>query len=490
MADLKEILAGLSCGCPVPSLEIAGAVSDNRRISRGDLFVAFKGLHFDARTLIPDAARRGAAAVVYESGDGFTAEECGIPLIPVSDLDSCEADIASRVYGRPSDELSLVGVTGTNGKSTVTHLIAEWSQALNVKTGVMGTLGTGFYPDLIPSPNTTLRPLDLERTLREMADRGARAVSMEVSSHGLAQGRVRNLSFSYGGFTNLSRDHLDFHKTMDNYREAKFGLFKMLPESHAVINYGDAAGREFLNRLPGALAFCTEPVSGYRGRIIFAEKISCHQKGITVWVNGSYGRAVLSVPLIGLFNAENLLCALGIMLARGFVLADLERTVGCLRPVRGRMECFRKPGKPVLVVDYAHTPDGLEKAISGLRAHGFKRIITVCGCGGDRDKGKRPIMGKIASLHSDRVFFTDDNPRTEDHLEILKMMVAGVPENTDYKIITDRENAIREAFAAAAPEDAVLVAGKGHEDYQIVGTVKHHYSDRETAVKILEGLSK
>lgn len=490
MADLKDILAGLSDGCPVPSLDITGAVSDNRKISRGNLFVAFKGLHFDARTLIPDAERRGAAAVVYESGDGFSAEPCGIPLIPVRNLDICEADIASRVYSQPSKDLSLIGITGTNGKSTVTHMIAEWSQSLNVKTGVMGTLGTGFYPDLTPSPNTTLRPLDLERTLREMTLEGARAVSMEVSSHGLAQGRVRNLYFSYGGFTNLSRDHLDFHKTMDNYREAKFQLFKMIPESHAVINYGDPAGKEFLSRLSGALAFCTEPVPGYRGRMIYAEEISCHPEGITVWVNGSYGRAVLSVPLIGLFNAENLLCALGVMLARGFVMADLERTVGCLRPVRGRMECFRKPGKPVLVVDYAHTPDGLEKAISGLRAHGFKRIITVCGCGGDRDQGKRPIMGKIACLNSDRVFFTDDNPRTEDHLEILRMMVAGVPADAGYKIITDRESAIREAFAVAEPEDAVLVAGKGHEDYQIIGTVKHHYSDRETAAKILEGMSK
>ena len=487
MADLKEILKGIADDFPVPSREIIGAVSDNRKIAGGELFAAFRGLHFDARTLIPDAVKRGAAAVVYEADDGFVPESAEVPLIPVRHLDSYEADIASRVYGRPSGDISLIGITGTNGKSTITHLIAAWSQALGSKTGVMGTLGTGFYPDLKPSPNTTLRPLDLERTLREMVSAGARAVAMEVSSHGLAQGRVRNLSFSAGGFTNLSRDHLDFHKTMENYREAKFELFKMLPEEMAVINAGDETGREFLRRLPGALAFSRDEVPGFSGRLVFAEDVSCHAGGITVRVNGSYGRAELTVPLLGLFNAENLLCALGIMLVRGFSLADLERTANCLRPVMGRMECFRKEGKPVFIVDYAHTPDGLEKAIQGLRAHGFNRIITVCGCGGDRDQGKRPIMGKIACLYSDKVFFTDDNPRTEDHLEILKMMVAGVPENAVYQIIPDRESAIREAYAAAEPGDAVLVAGKGHEDYQIIGTVKHHYSDRETAVKILEG---
>ncbi len=482
MKSFKKILNDIAYDGP--DVPLGGITSDTRTISEGSLFVAFKGLHFDARNSIPEAVKKGAKAVIYEdTGDGFTVAEPEVPCVAVKNLPYLEADLASSFYEVPSEKLALIGITGTNGKSTTTHLIAEWATALGKKTGVLGTLGTGFYPNLTPSPNTTLRPLALEKILSDMKDAGAEAAAMEVSSHGLAQGRVRKLHFSYAGFTNLTRDHLDFHKTMENYREAKYELFKMVSSEHAVINAGDETGRLFLERLPDALAFATKPIQGYKKQV-FASDIVCHQDGITVKVDGSFGKATLEVPLIGRFNAENLLCAMSILLEMGFSITDLAKTAGALHPVCGRMECFRTPGKPMVIVDYAHTPDGLEKALMGAREHKFGRITCVVGCGGDRDQGKRPEMAHIACSLSDHVIFTDDNPRTEDHNAILKMMTAGVPDKSNWQVISDRETAIRTAFKNSASGDVVLVAGKGHEDYQIIGTVKHHYSDREIAKKL------
>lgn len=483
MTGLKKVAAAV--GAEAEDILLTALVADNRSVVPGALYVALKGRHFDARQKIAEAASSGAAAVIYEDADdGFVPPAVGIPCIPCKNLEWAQADIADAFYNSPSKELELIGVTGTNGKSTTTHLVAEWASAMGKKTAVMGTLGTGFYPHLTPSANTTLRPIDLERILREERNENAEAVALEVSSQGLALGRVRKLNFRIAAFTNLSRDHLDFHKTMENYAKAKFELFKMVKAEDSVINVDDPVGRQFLEQLPGALSFSCHELKTEQN-IIFARSIVYHRDGITVQVDGSYGNAELTVPLIGSFNAENLLCSLGIVLKMGFSMQDAVTAVNALHPVAGRMECFRKKGMPLIIVDYAHTPDGLAKALAAINEHHFGKTFVVGGCGGDRDHGKRPQMAEIATRMADYVVMTNDNPRTEDPMSILKMMKDGIPDDrNNYDIIPDRKEAILHAVSLAAAGDVVLIAGKGHEDYQIIGTKKIHYSDRELATNL------
>lgn len=481
MARLKDMLGSLMKD--PPDAEIRGLCTDSREVTPGALFVALRGANFDARIAIGDAVRKGAAAVLYEdAGDGFVPPETGVPCVGAADLALKLAPVASVFYGCPSAELDLIGVTGTNGKTTVTHLIAGWLSALGKKTGLLGTLGTGFYGNLRPSPNTTLAATDLERVLRGLRNEGAEAAVMEVSSHGLALNRVSGLRFKIAAFTNLSRDHLDFHGTMENYAAAKFRLFESVDSRNCVVNAHDPVGRDFLAKLPGALAYGAAPIGGER--TLFAEKTDYLPHGIRIAVGGSYGRAELTVPLIGGFNAENALCAMGALLVYGADLGELAATAGALRAVRGRMECFRTPGKPMIVVDYAHTPDGLEKALEAVKEHRFGKVTCVCGCGGDRDAGKRPVMAEIACRLADHVVFTNDNPRTEDPDRIIAMMLEGARGYGNYAVEKDRRAATAAAFAALGPGDVLLVAGKGHEDYQIVGKTRRHYSDREVAAEL------
>lgn len=483
MISLKRIAEALNI--QAPDVNLSALCSDNRRVTDGSLFIALKGLNFDARTTIGQAVEKGAAAVIYEdSGDDFVPPAVGVPCFGVRELSEKQSVIASVFYNCPSKDLDLIGVTGTNGKSTTTHLVAAWLNELKVKTGILGTLGTGFYPDLKPCANTTLAALDLEKTLYEMKNDGASAVAMEVSSHGIALKRTSELKFKICAFTNLSRDHLDFHKTMENYAATKFELFRSVPSDMCVINAHDTVGRQFLSKLPGALAYSTDRIEG--DRVIFAENIEYLQHGIKIQVDGSFGKAELTVPLIGSFNAENVLCALGIMLVHGYSLNELAETAHVLRAVNGRMECFKTEHTPMIIVDYAHTPDGLEKAINAVREHRFGKITCICGCGGDRDTGKRPVMAEIACRNADHVIFTNDNPRTENPDEIIRMMIDGVRNiYTNYKVIQDRREAIEDAFRNSSGNDVLLVAGKGHEDYQIIGKTKHHYSDREVAMELV-----
>lgn len=363
-------------------------------------------------------------------------------------------------------------------------MVAAWLTEMGRKTGLLGTLGTGFYPNLQPCANTTLAALELEKTLYEMKNGGASAAVMEVSSHGIALKRTSELKFSICAFTNLSRDHLDFHKTMENYAATKFELFKTVPADKCVINAHDKTGREFLSRLPGALAYGLTPLEG--DRVLYAESVEYLPHGIRIAVAGSFGRAELNAPLIGSFNAENILCALGILLTAGYSLKELAASAHALKAVNGRMECFKNQHSPMIIVDYAHTPDGLEKALCAVREHGFGKVTCICGCGGDRDTGKRPEMAQIACRNADRVIFTNDNPRTEEPDAIIEMMVAGVRDGySNYRIIKDRREAITDAFRGSGENDVLLVAGKGHEDYQIIGRTKYHYSDREVAMELV-----
>jgi UDP-N-acetylmuramoyl-L-alanyl-D-glutamate--2,6-diaminopimelate ligase len=483
MASLKQIVR--SIGLDSPDIDVSYLSCNTADVRKDTLFIAFKGLHFDARSVITDVVKNGAVAVIYDDcDDGFIPPNCGVPCLPCHNLVLCQSKIASIFYDKPSSKLKLIGVTGTNGKSTVTHLVAQWSSLLGVKTGVMGTIGTGFYPNLKPSANTTMQALDLEKELSSLQSDGASAIAMEVSSHGLALKRVEELQFSIAAFTNLSRDHLDFHKTMENYANTKFELFKMVESQNTVINVDDPIGIEFYNKLPNALRFSCHHIDG--DSVLYAKSIDYVPHGIIVNVAGSYGTAELSVPLIGGFNVQNLLCATGIMLLMGFKLFDLALTAPKLNAVCGRMECFKSKNSPLLIVDYAHTPDGLEKALMAIKEHNFGHVTCICGCGGDRDTGKRPIMAKIACDMADKVIFTNDNPRTEDPSKIIEMMLHGVSDCKNYSVIFDRTEAITKAFKDSKNGDVILIAGKGHEDYQIIGLKKHHYSDRELAQKLVE----
>src|SRR5574344_1884597 len=448
MASLKQIAR--SIGLDSPDIDVSYLSCNTADVRKDTLFIAFKGLHFDARSVITDVVKNGAVAVIYDDcDDGFIPPNCGVPCLPCHNLVLCQSKIASIFYDKPSSKLKLIGVTGTNGKSTVTHLVAQWSSLLGVKTGVMGTIGTGFYPNLKPSANTTMQALDLEKELSSLQSDGASAIALEVSSHGLALKRVEELQFSIAAFTNLSRDHLEFY-----------------------------------NKLPNALRFSCHHIDG--DSVLYAKSIDYVPHGIIVNVAGSYGTAELSVPLIGGFNVQNLLCATGIMLLMGFKLFDLALTAPKLNAVCGRMECFKSKNSPLLIVDYAHTPDGLEKALMAIKEHNFGHVTCICGCGGDRDTGKRPIMAKIACDMADKVIFTNDNPRTEDTSKIIEMMLHGVLAWKNYSVIFDRTEAITKAFKDSKNGDVILIAGKGHEDYQIIGLKKHHYSDRELAQKLVE----
>lgn len=455
--------------------------SNTQDLSENTLFIALKGLSFDARKVdIAELISKGVVAVIYDDCDDFVMNSESIPCIPCKDLDYKQAIIAKAFYDNQTSKIELIGVTGTNGKSTITHIVSQWLHFLGEKTAVMGTLGTGIYPNLIPSANTTMKALDLEKRINQFIENGVESIAMEVSSHGVVQRRITGLTFSIAAFTNLSRDHLDFHKTMENYATAKLDFLKMVNPRNCVLNVGDKTGLEFYqNYLTEALCYSREKCEEVNN-LIYAENVIYTKSGVEFDVNGKYGKAHFCSKLLGSFNIENLLCAISILLLKGYTLEQLSKYSNELSPICGRMECFKGVKTPLSVVDYAHTPDGLEKALQALKEHSFGRIITVVGCGGDRDTGKRPNMAKIACQNSDYVIFTTDNPRTEQPENILKMMVDGVVSNyQNYEQVIDRKQAIVKAYNNATKEDVILVAGKGHEDYQIIGKTKHHFSDRE-----------
>ncbi|MGN1394723.1 MAG: UDP-N-acetylmuramoyl-L-alanyl-D-glutamate--2,6-diaminopimelate ligase [Succinivibrionaceae bacterium] len=473
----------------LPKVQVEYLSSNSRDIKPKTLFIALKGLNYDARKDIEKVVSLGAVAIVYEEcNDVFVPQVMeNVPCIACAKLKQKQAIIASRFFDCPSNKLQLIGVTGTNGKSTVTHLIAEWASLLGRKTALMGTLGNGFYPNLESTSNTTLDSLYLEKNINNFLSQGAESVAMEVSSHGIALGRISELKFSKVGFTNLSRDHLDFHKSMENYANTKFELLKKVDPKNCVINIDDSVGKEYFKLLPKALVYSTNKID--LPRAIYAKNIQFKQKGIAFDVDGLYGKEHFEIPLIGKFNVENVMCAIGLLLLEGFSLQKLAEVAHLLKAVSGRMECFKSDDSPLLIVDYAHTPDGLAKALDSLFLHNYGRVLCVCGCGGDRDVGKRPIMAQIACERSDFVIFTNDNPRTEDPKVIMDMMLKGVVEKNNYKVIFDRKTAIEEAYKMASTNDVILIAGKGHEDYQIIGKEKHYFSDRDIARNLVsEGL--
>lgn len=464
---------------------------DSRLAAAGDLFVAVVGHAADGRRFIPQAIAQGVAAVIAEAEgeaeDGSVRELHGVPVVYLRHLNERLSALAGRFYGQPGADLRLVGVTGTNGKTTTTQLLAQWAQRLGETGAVMGTVGNGLLGQVYPSENTTGSAVDVQHMLRMLADDGATMVAMEVSSHGLVQHRVLALPFAASAFTNLSRDHLDYHGDMKQYAQAKWRLFSTHHSGEKIINADDDVGRCWLAKLPDAVAVTLDGAlpEDWAGRWLAATSVAYHDGGATIAVDSSWGSGTLNSRLMGEFNVSNLLVAMATLLALGYPLDALCAVSGQLQPVCGRMEVFQAPGKPTVVVDYAHTPDALEKALLAARLHCQGQLWCLFGCGGDRDTGKRPLMGAIAEQYADRVVVTDDNPRSEEPRGIINDILSGMLDPGRAMTIPGRAEAVTAAIMQAAAQDVILVAGKGHEDYQLVANRRLDYSDRVTVAGLL-----
>jgi UDP-N-acetylmuramoyl-L-alanyl-D-glutamate--2,6-diaminopimelate ligase len=459
--------------------------TDSRQVRPGDVFVAFPGERSDGRQFIGQAVAAGAAAVIWEARGHHWDPGLRVPNLGVTGLRHRLGALAAHVYGDPSRRQWVAGVTGTNGKTSCSHWIAQALNGLGRRTAVIGTLGNGFPGALASATHTTPDPITLQEQLAALLAAGAHCISMEVSSHGLDQGRVNGVAFSAALFTNLSRDHLDYHGTMERYAAAKARLFEWPGLRHAVVNLDD----EFGARLAASVDRTRVEVLGYgfgRGEIS-GHRLDLSQRGLTLEIETPWGPAAVRSRLLGGFNAANLLGVLGVMLAAGVRLNDAAHALGELEPVAGRMEMLREPGKALVVVDYAHSPDALQKVLETLRAmlDGAARLICVFGCGGDRDAGKRPLMGEVATRLAHEVIVTSDNPRGEEPLAIIEQIVAGAHPN--YHVEEDRALAIHRAVRSAAAADVVLIAGKGHETYQEIRGVRLPFSDVEVARAALRG---
>ncbi|NDL61293.1 UDP-N-acetylmuramoyl-L-alanyl-D-glutamate--2,6-diaminopimelate ligase [Acerihabitans arboris] len=491
--NLRELLAPWVPQAPERALR--EMTLDSRAAAAGDLFVAVVGHKADGRAYISQAIAQGVAAVVAEAegeaADGELREQHGVPVIYLARLNERLSALAGRFYGQPSQALRLVGVTGTNGKTTTTHLLAQWTQLMGEKSAVMGTVGNGLFGQVVPVENTTGSAVDTQQTLHQLHRQGASFAAMEVSSHGLVQHRVADVHFAAAVFTNLSRDHLDYHGDMAHYEAAKWRLFASPNVGQRIINADDDVGLRWLAGLPGAVAISISHrlPSPLPARWLQATDVRYHAAGVEIRFDSSWGGGQIRSRLIGEFNVSNLLMALGTLLALGYPLADLARTAGMLQSVNGRMEVFHAAGKPTVVVDYAHTPDALEKALAAARLHCHGRLWCVFGCGGDRDKGKRPLMGGIAEQYADRVVITDDNPRSEAPMSIINDILAGLLNAGAAAVIPGRAEAVTSAVMQAGEQDVVLVAGKGHEDYQLIGQRRLDYSDRTTVARLLGAIA-
>jgi UDP-N-acetylmuramoyl-L-alanyl-D-glutamate--2,6-diaminopimelate ligase len=478
---LNEMLRGLADISDVADCKVSGLKIDSRKVKPGDVFIAMPGMVVDGREFIGDAVASGAVAVLYEAGDEIEFPTAPVPVISVPNLRQKVGFMADRFYGSPTRHLVVVGVTGTNGKTTCTHLMAQALDQAPTRCALIGTLGSG-YPDALNSAIlTTPDAVAVHRLMAEFLAQGATHVAMEVSSHALDQGRMKGVSYDVAVFTNLTRDHLDYHGDMVIYGRAKAELFAVVGLKHAVINHDDDFGRSLLAGLSSKINTLSY---GIEGGDIRACNIKTASEGLAMDIQTPFGSTELHSPLIGRFNVYNLLAVLATLLVLGMKLEEAILRLSKAKAPTGRAEKFGgEKGLPIVVVDYAHTPDALEKILLALRAHAHGKLWCVFGCGGDRDRGKRPLMGEIAERHADVVILTDDNPRHESGDAIIADIHAGM--RTAPHVIRDRHTATAEAIRSACEGDIVLIAGKGHEDYQQVGDERMPYSDRHVVHELL-----
>ncbi len=483
--SLKVLLDGLAQVLSGQDRPITGLASDSRQVQAGDLFLATQGLTHHGLEFLPAVRKMGAAAVAWEPPyHGPLEETRELPLVVVDALGRKVGLIAERFFGHPNQYLDLIGVTGTDGKTSCTHFIAEALSKEGSPCGLMGTLGYGVHGQLTPAAHTTPDALTLQRWLTQLHARGVARIAMEVSSHALAQGRVAGLEFAVAVLTNLGRDHLDYHGNPASYAEAKARLFLQHRPHYAVLNLDDAFGRKLAGLLSGQITVVgygledhgATPVDAFVG----GRDLRTSAAGLQLQVRSPWGEGTLRANLLGRFNASNLLAALASLLVLEMPLAEALRKLSRASPVSGRMERFGgHDGRPLVVVDYAHTPQSLEQVLRVLRQHCDGKIWCVFGCGGDRDPGKRALMGACAERYADRVVVTDDNPRGEDPRRIVADILAGMERPRAAQRCSDRGSAITGAIAGAARGDVVLIAGKGHEDYQLVGDERIPFRDSD-----------
>jgi len=469
--------------------------ADSRKAGPACVFAAWPGQRTDGRHYLADAAGRGAAALIWEDGDGFVPAASGVPGVGVTQLRELAGHLAHEIHHRPSESLWLAGVTGTNGKTTVTQMLARALDELGERCGIVGTLGCGFPDALEEGINTTPDALDLHRWFARFRAAGATGAAMEVSSIGLDQGRVNGAQFDVAVFTNLSRDHLDYHGTMDAYAEAKARLFARPEVRTSVINIDDAFGLVLARRLVAEgreVIACTlhgANLSAVPGaRVLHADRLQAAPAGLRFNLVWEGRQADVNVRMVAPFNVSNLIAVAGALLARGVEFDSLAPVLSRLVPPLGRMQLVGGVCEPLIVVDYAHSPDALAKVLEALRVTVHTRggrLVCVFGCGGDRDPGKRPMMGEIARALADRVVITSDNPRSEDPLRIIEAIAAGAGPVAEQ--VVDRAQAIARAIGEAGPDDVVLIAGKGHEPYQEILGQRLPFSDLEQARLALRG---
>ncbi len=462
-------------------------VVDSREVQPGDVFAAYQGHSADGRDFIEAAVNAGAAAVLTQAGAGAlaAAAKSRVPVLAVADLARVVGSIADDFYDRPSLTLRVTGVTGTNGKTTVANWLAQCYEALGEASGVIGTLGIGRLNQMIATKNTTPDGAAIHAALASLRAQGAKAVAMEISSHALDQRRVAGLRFDAAVFTNLSQDHLDYHHTMAAYGEAKAKLFTDYPTRHRIINADDAFGAQLIARkFPQTVSYGLDG-GLVRGRLLLPRSTT----GLTLRIESPWGEFEITTHLIGRFNAYNLLAVAATLLAQGFDRVAVAAALANVQAAPGRMQRINlvadvaATALPRVFVDYAHTPDALEKAIDALRQSTHGKLIVVFGCGGDRDRNKRPQMGAIGATRADGVIITSDNPRTESAQSIIDEIVDGIDnaQRSCVGVVADRGRAIAYAIEAASSDDSILIAGKGHEDYQEIMGVRHHFSDVEEA---------
>lgn len=483
-----ETLAALP---PDHSVNVTGLALDSRQVRPGDLFFARDGVSHRGADFIPEALSRGAVAVMVQEGTLSAGERSAIavPLIEVDDLDRRIGEVASRFYGNPSQALKVIGITGTNGKTSCSHYLAQALTGLGHSCALIGTLGNGMAGALQQATHTTPDPIALQALLAEFHQQGAEYVVMEVSSHALDQQRVSGVRFAAAALTNLTRDHLDYHGDMVHYGEAKARLFADHAPALQAISLDDPFGRALFARQRSTaarvLGFSLERAEAD----LRVSRLEASPRGVRFVLHTPAGTQPVSAALLGRFNVSNLLLTATLLQLLEFGPEQIAGALSRLQPVSGRMECLPPvAGQPQVVIDYAHTPDALAQALQALRLHqpGSGQLWCVFGCGGDRDRGKRPEMGRVAAAGADRLVLTSDNPRHEAPEQIMRDVMAGIPDRGDVHQEVDRAEAIRWAITRAAPEDLILIAGKGHEHYQEVGGVRTPFSDHEQAQHVMK----
>lgn len=482
---LQEIIQGLNVTETIgnTAVEITGVHIDSRKVTEGGLFIATKGTQSDGHAFIPNAIKAGAKAILCEDLPQ-NGEEQEVTFIRVKNTEEMAGQVATNFYGNPTNKLKLIGVTGTNGKTTIATLLYQMFRQMGHKVGLLSTVCNYIDDKAVASTHTTPDPITLNCLLAEMVESGCEYAFMEVSSHSVAQHRISGLKFAGGIFTNLTRDHLDYHKTVENYLKAKKQFFDNLPkEAFVVTNMDDKNGLVMTqNTAAKVVTYSQRSLCDFKGKIL-----EDHFEGMLIDFNGRE----TAVQFVGKFNASNLLAVLGTAVMLGKDLDEVLRVLSMLKPVSGRFEAVRSPKGITAIVDYAHTPDAIANVLSSIQEvlAGRGEIITVVGAGGNRDKGKRPLMAQEAVKKSNRVIITSDNPRFEEPADIINDMLAGLNETERRNVlsITDRREAIRTAYMLAKPNDVILIAGKGHEDYQDIKGVKYHFDDKEEIEKAMKG---